>query len=369
MRLLVLLTDGFGGHGGIAKFNRDLLKALAAHPGCERVIAVPRLAPGKLEGIPAKVEYVTRGLGGKLKYAATVLKHSKAELDSVICAHINLLPLAWICARRARVPLILIVHGIEAWKPTRNRVVNRLAKKVDMIVSVSRVTLERFRSWSQAVPEHSYVLPNCVELERFSPGPKNPDLVKRYGLEGRDVIMTLGRLDAHERYKGFDEVIGVLNELAQSFPRIIYLIAGEGTDRDRLRRKADAAGLNGRVIFTGHVAEAEKVDHYRLADAYVMPGRGEGFGIVYLEAMACGVPVVASTADASREAVRDGKLGLAVDPDQPEEIINGIAAALKKKTGRVPEGLDYFSYANFERRCHEMLDSVVKGKARREYAT
>jgi phosphatidyl-myo-inositol dimannoside synthase len=361
VRILVLLTDGFGGHGGIAKFNRDLLRALAGHPRCERVTAVPRLAPGPVGELPARVEHILDGLGGKLKYGLTVVGHAKRDINMVVCAHINLLPLAWLCARRARVPLLLIVHGIEAWKPTRSRIVNILAKQVDAVVAVSQVTLERFRTWSQARPDHSYVLPNCVELERFTPGPKNADLVRRYGLDGKDVIMTLGRLDAHERYKGIDEVIEALPDLAKSFPKITYLIAGDGTDRDRLRRKADTAGLNGRVIFTGHVAEGEKVDHYRLADAYVMPGRGEGFGIVYLEAMACGVPVVASSADASREAVREGKLGLVVDPDKPEQIKMGIAAALKTKAGQAPDGLDYFSYGNFERRCHGILDSVVSG--------
>jgi phosphatidyl-myo-inositol dimannoside synthase len=361
MNVLVLLTDGFGGEGGIAKFNRDLLTAIASHPRCEQVIALPRLAPGPLGDIPAKINYVTSGLGGKWKYGAAVLKQALASrpLDLVICAHINLLPLARLCAKRAGAPLLLVVHGTDAWQPTRSRFVNRAAGKVDAVLSVSSLTLDRFVQWSGLDRSRGHVLPNCVQLDRFAPGPKNPALLRRYKLEGKSVIMTLGRLNAEERYKGFDEVIDVLPHLTKKFPDLAYMIAGDGTDRDRLRRKADAAGLNGRVVFTGHVPEEEKADHYRLADAYVMPGRGEGFGIVYLEAMACGVPVVASAADASREAVRDGQLGLVVDPDKPEQIQEAIASALARGAGSVPKGLDYFSYENFERRCHGILDRVA----------
>jgi glycosyltransferase involved in cell wall biosynthesis len=112
------------------------------------------------------------------------------------------------------------------------------------------------------------------------------------------------------------------------------------------------------VIFAGRILESEKVAHYRLADAYVMPSRGEGFGIVYLEALACGIPVVGSKVDGSREALRDGKLGLLVDPGNPDEIKTAIRAALQKPRGQVVAGLDYFSYASFQQRCRELLQKL-----------
>ena len=92
-----------------------------------------------------------------------------------------------------------------------------------------------------------------------------------------------------------------------------------------------------------------------MADIFAMPGRGEGFGIVYLEAMACGIPVVASKADGSRDAVRDGQLGILVDPDNPEEIVKGILDALSDNERRAPDGLDYFSFENFQRRINDLL--------------
>ena len=136
-----------------------------------------------------------------------------------------------------------------------------------------------------------------------------------------------------------------------------YLVCGGGDDRERLEDKARLLGVADRVVFAGYVPEEEKADHYRLADAFVMPGRGEGFGIVYLEALACGVPVVASSADASCEAVLDGELGVVVDPDDPASVVSGIRDALGREEG-VPAGLDHFSQRRFAERWRAVVGAV-----------
>jgi len=123
-------------------------------------------------------------------------------------------------------------------------------------------------------------------------------------LAGKTVVMTLGRLSASESYKGriykgIDEVLEAIPELTEEIVDVVYLVVRDGSDRRRLEEKAKSLGLTKHVVFTGYVPESEKVDHYRLADVFVMPSRVEGFGSVFLEAMACGVPVVASKADAS----------------------------------------------------------------------
>ena len=242
------------------------------------------------------------------------------------------------------------------------RLARRAIPSVDAFVAVSGVTKERFLGWSGLPEEVGYVVPNCIDASGFGPGSKRPDLLARYGLEGRTVLFTLGRLSAAEAYKGFDEVIEALPVLATDVPDVAYLIAGDGDDRPRLEQKAADLGVANRVVFAGYVPESEKADHYRLADAFVMPGRGEGFGIVYLEALACGVPVVASALDASREAVRDGLLGQVVDPDDADEIRVGILAALVADR-EVPEGLAYFSFEQFKGRWHRVVNRVFVSTA------
>lgn len=326
---------------------------------------MPRLMPYDSEPMPAGLNYVTQAAGGKcrfvmhaLKAAREMRKHTHSAPVFTICAHINLLLAAYAARQILSGPLALVIHGIDAWKPTSGLLANRLATKVDRVISVSQLTTERFLSWSAVSRDKVSILPNSVNLSLFGPGPKDPSLLSRYKLNGKKVIMTLGRLAGAERYKGFDEVLETMPKLLESIPNLTYLIAGDGLDRGRLEQKARSLGLTEHVVFAGQVAEAEKADHYRLADAYVMPSSGEGFGIVYLEAMACGIPVVGSSIDGSREALRNGELGLLVDPRNPEQIRKAILSALCQSKG-VPPGLDYFSLASFRSRVHRIVDELI----------
>lgn len=356
----VITTDAFGGHGGIAKYNRDLLRALCSH-AAGRVLALPRIAEGAIEPLPSNLIYSLDGLGGKGRFTAALISQlaKVRTTDLVVCGHINLLPLALLAKARFRKPLTLFIYGIDAWTAP-SRAARALIGQVDAVVSISQTTLDRFQKWAAFDSQRCHVLPNAFDPSEFGAAPKPDFLLARYpALVGKRVLMTFGRMAAEEAYKGFDEVMGVMPSLLGDFPDLVYLLVGDGSDRQRLEDKARRLGLSSRVVFTGRIAESEKADHYRLADAYVMPGHGEGFGFVLLEAMACGIPAVASSADGSREAVRDGLLGLVVDPRDPDDIRRGIAQALHRQRGAVPPGLDYFSYANFERRTHGLLDQII----------
>ncbi len=358
-RILVLLTDAFGGHGGIGKFNRDLLTALANDPSVSQVVALPRLMPDSPGAIPDKVVYLTNSLGGKLSFLRAVfgLLRDRRGFDLIVCGHINLMPIAYLARMIMRAPLLLITHGIDVWRPTRSTLVNYLVRKVDAFISVSELTKRRFISWSGISPSKGRILPNCFDPSSFTPGTKNPDLLRHYGLEGKTVLLTTGRLASEERAKGFDEIIELLPELRKQIPNIAYLIIGDGNDKARLEEKVRQLKVRDLVVFTGYVNESEKTAHYRLADAYVMPSRGEGFGIVYLEAMACGIPAVGSAVDGSKEALRGGALGILVDPNDPSSIMRGILEALARPKC-VPVGLDYFSFANYEKRLHAITSEI-----------
>lgn len=364
MRILILLHEAFGGRGGIAKFNRDLITALCAHPDIASVTAIPQLAADPPGPLPEKLTYPTSGLAGKgswfLRVGLAAL--SRSRFDLIVCGHINLLPAAFAVQRFNRAPVALVIHGIEAWHRTGRRLTDRLAGAIDLLISVSQVTKSRFTAWTGAdVP--SVVLPNTVDMSYFTPGEPDPALVERWGLRACRVLLTLARLEARERYKGIDEIIDIMPSLGVEFPDLVYVIAGDGSDRPRLEAKVRASGLSGRVVFTGYIREAEKRDLYRAADVFAMPGHGEGFGIVYLEAMACGIPVIASTMDGSREAVRDGLLGLMVNPSDATALRAAVRNALSRPKGVVPAGLDHFDLPHFQRRVHALVDQVRRTRA------
>lgn len=365
MKFLALVSEAFGGWGGIAQYNQDLLSALCAYGERTEVVAVPRLVRGRYHDLPKGLIYRTWGAGGKIRYIVQALRSAQRgeQWGAVICGHINLLPLASWCSRWLNSPLVLVIYGIDAWKPPNSRFVRKLIRTPSLVISISRTTMDRFVAWSSFPGEKVSILPNAIRLDAHRPVKKRDELLARYGLVGKTVLMTAGRLAKEERYKGVDEVLNVLPDLIKHRPDLFYLIVGDGSDCERLKTKANELGLQDRVVFAGYVEEEEKIDHFRLADVFVMPGRGEGFGQVFLEAMACGVPVVASALDGSREAVMDGRLGVVVNPDDRNELIRGILRALSAPRGVVPQGLEHFSYENFVGRLHDILDRLPSHRA------
>lgn len=360
--ILVLLSDGFGGTGGIAKFSRDLVTVLASRRDVVKIVAVPRVMPLSPVGIPPKVEHVVEGLGGKLRYIIAVLRllRQSRRYDIVICGHVNLLPLAYFASRWVGAPVILVVYGVEVWKAPAKVSIRWMIRKLDAFISISAVTKERLVSWSRLDDRKGWILPNSFDPGCFSPGPKNAVLLERYRLLGHSVLMTCGRMASTERLKGFDEVLDILPEVRKVIPNLRYLVVGDGDDRARLEGKTRRLGLEDVVIFTGYVREEEKVDHYRLADVYVMPSQQEGFGFVYLEAMACGIPTIAGKWDGGREALRGGALGRLVEPGDKADLVSAILEALSRPK-RVPEGLDYFCFENYTRRVNDIFASITDG--------
>jgi glycosyltransferase involved in cell wall biosynthesis len=360
MRVQMLLTDGFGGFGGISRFNRDFLGALNVCPLVERVHALPRVISDPIEEpIPEAVVYERRAARGRVSYTISLLRHAVRgpRADLVVCGHINLLPLAWPAARLTGARLTLVVHGYEAWAPSGHTLSNLMVKGIDAFIAVSHYSAERFVQWSGVSAARGFILPNCVDLDRFKPAERDPRLVSRYRLRSAIVMLTVGRLATSERYKGVDEVIDVMPRLLPQLPDLRYLIVGDGSDRARLEAKAEAKGLSDYVIFAGRIAEAEKEAHYNLADVYVMPSRGEGFGIALIEAAACGVPVVGSSVDGSRDALLNGKLGRMVDPKRPDELVDAITGAMRGTRCRARSDLvETFDVSSFRTRVAHWMN-------------
>ena len=175
--------------------------------------------------------------------------------------------------------------------------------------------------------------------------------------------MSYRRRMSRERAKGFDELIELMPRLKAERRDIALLLAGDGDDRPRLQVKARELGLQNDVVFTGFVPEPLKADYFRLADAFVMASRWEGFGIVLLEALACGVPVVGSTLDGTREALLEGELGAIVDPRDPDALATAILSAVDR-VKIVPPGLERYTFPHFIERWQSVVQQIVQLRGR-----
>jgi phosphatidylinositol alpha-1,6-mannosyltransferase len=251
----------------------------------------------------------------------------------IFCGHLFMAPLAAVIAQVLRVPLWVQVHGIEAWREL-SALHRRSVQTATIVTSVSRYTRRRLLEWVGIDPARVKVLPNSVDPQ-YHPGPKPSYLLVRHAADGKKVLMTVSRLASSERYKGHDRVIRTLPRLLLQHPDTIYLIVGDGDDRPRLESLAVECGVVENVQFAGLVPPEALPDYFRLADVFVMPSTGEGFGIVFLEAMATGVRVIGGNQDGSADPLADGELGCAVNPDNEQELVSAICAALSTDSANV----------------------------------
>jgi phosphatidyl-myo-inositol dimannoside synthase len=326
LRVLALVTDGFSGHGGIAEYNRSFLASLAACEEIGEVVVLPRLNATPSDAVPFGVAQLP-AIRGKITYSLAALRLAiSRRIDLIFCGHLLMAPVAAALATFLRAPLWIQVHGIEAWQE-RSVLHQRAIETAALITSVSRYTRRRLLEWVRIDPARVKVLPNTVGPQ-FKPGPKPGYLVERHSLRGKKVLMSVARLASSERYKGNDRVIRALPSVLTSHPEALYLVVGDGDDRPRLEALAADLGLTEWVRFVGLVGSEELPDYFRLADVFVMPSTGEGFGIVFLEALASGIPVIGGNSDGTLDALADGVLGSPIDPEKNEELISAINAAL-----------------------------------------
>jgi phosphatidylinositol alpha-1,6-mannosyltransferase len=320
---LALVTDAFGGRGGIAQYNRDLLSALAEAGLASRVTVLPRHAP-KRGTAPAAVRQLSPRAGRLAYTAAALLTALRQPTELIFCGHLYMAPLAWLVARLKRAKLVVQMHGIEAWpRPTRLR--RRAVEAADLVLCASRFTRARVVGWAALEPERVVVVPDTVS-DRFAPGDGRA-LRAMLGVDGKRVLLTVGRMDGRERYKGHDRVIEAIPALVQGGHDVAYVVVGEGDDRVRLEALAQATGVGGRVRFLGGVPRQCLAEAYRMADLFVMPSTGEGFGIAFLEAMASGTPALGFDTAGARDALADGELGAVVPEDELPAAIARLLAA------------------------------------------
>ncbi|HHT9113574.1 MAG: glycosyltransferase family 4 protein [Planctomycetes bacterium] len=267
----------------------------------------------------------------------------KYNIGKLHCGQIlSVGPAGLICKKLFGIKYNVYVYGSETLRFGNSRMMSWLMKKVieeaEDLVPNSAFTMHEYERWGISRKKMVMIVPG-VDSVFFHPQEKSRYLVDKYHLQDKQIIMTVGRLD--ER-KGHDMVIRAMAHVVKQFPNVVYMIVGKGREEQRLKNLADNLKLQDHVIFTGFVADESLPDYYNLCDVFVLPNREtelhdqlkgdyEGFGVVFLEASACGKPVIAGKSGGSCEAVVNGVTGLMVDPRNEGEIGRAIERTLSDK--------------------------------------
>jgi phosphatidyl-myo-inositol dimannoside synthase len=337
VRVLHLVPDLFDAPGGIARHSRLVIKALTDEPSLEQLTVLSLMDHPET---PLDMRYIGesyvayRAFGGnRSRYSRAALREMAfGHYDLLVAGHVNLSPLmtAGTALRRSASRTITFVHGTDVWArlPWYRRQCLALS---DLIVAVSHLTANRAIQVQRLRPGRVATLHSCLDPILFpsvhaSEYSRDEAAFSRSTPTSRNAFVTVARMSSIERGKGHSTVIRALPRVLARVPDAEYLVVGDGDLRDELQSLAREIGVADRVRFLGRVADADLDVIYQQCKVFVMPSRTEGFGLVFLEAMAHDLPIVAGNTDASPEVIGDS--GLLVDPDDADQVGAAITRLL-----------------------------------------
>jgi len=338
IRVHLWIPNMFDFKGGIQTYSAFLLKALQTFDlkADYKVFLKHDRAPLPQHSYSPQTQFYTNGhLPLKIRTAGFAWQLFSRGLlqkpDLIITTHVNFSPVANWLKQMSGIPYWVITHGEEAWNLEHPQRKTALCN-ADKILSVSGYTRDRLLQEQNISPSQISLLPNTFDPNRYQIAPKPQHLLERYSLDSEQpVILTVSRLDETRPYKGYYPILRALPYIRQEIPNVHYLLVGKGGDQPNIERLINQLQLHENVTLTGFIPDEELPAHYNLCDLFAMPSKGEGFGIVYLEALACGKPTVGSSQDGAIDALDQGRLGVLVDPDDEVAIAQKIVEILQKR--------------------------------------
>ena len=230
--------------------------------------------------------------------------------------------------------IVALTHGHEVWWakiPILKSLLKKIIKDVDHLGYLGDFTKGEIAKISNQPQKFLQIAPG-IDTQHFAPKSARGDLIEKYRLDGRRVIVSVGRL-VHR--KGQDELVKAMPKILEQFPDAILLFVGEGPIKQMLFNSAKQLGVLPKVVFAGRVSHHDLPDYICLGEIFAMPVRSrfsglevEGLGIVYLEASACGLPVIVGNSGGAVDAVLDKKTGLLVDGTKSDQIADAICELL-----------------------------------------
>lgn len=339
MNVLVLATKYFG-LGGAEAYTRMFAEAVAANGSRVDILSLldgeasDRACPGRYLGDQGSRSTPL----AQAQFVAQAVRHAPGR-DLIVCSHVALGPVGHLLLRLYRVPYLIIGYGIDVWGPLGPRRQTAL-RRAARVVALSHFTARQVASVHGVQETRLAVIHPAVDPVLL----REASAALPRGARDSVTLLTVARLAAQERYKGCDTVISALPAVLSEAGPVRYVIAGDGDDLPRLRALAGEQHVAAAVTFAGRVQRSGLPALFCDSDIFVMPSvteqraegwTGEGFGIVYIEAAAFGLPVIAGNGGGAPEAVRDGVTGYVVDGRDA----GAVAAALIRltKDGRLRE--------------------------------
>jgi phosphatidylinositol alpha-1,6-mannosyltransferase len=359
MLMLVSVISG-SGFGGIQMVNRLLSDAIrqAGIPGT--IVSLHDQPDADWKDIwPDSV----CARGSKLRFVCGALSRIRHARRSVILvSHVGLVSVGRLIKEISGARLYVFLHGVECWHPLSAGAMWGM-RACDLAICNSQTTLERFRQANEslaAIPEEVVYLP----ARRLADSNGDQNHPPRSKASPRALIV--GRLWGRGLVKGQRQLIEVWPQVRRDFPDAELCIVGAGEGRREFEELARKHGVADAIGFAGEVTDEELDALYASSDLYAMPSRGEGFGLVFAEAMSRGLACIASRFDAGSEVVLDGVTGLHVDPDDHQELLGALKtlfgnSELRLKMGEAgrQRAQELFSLEAFNLRIRRILEGVV----------
>ena len=357
MNTLLLAPELFTTDSGIPRILRLYLKALGelatAQGGRVEFVALndDAIEPAKLQpyGSPAVAEGVACHRD-KFQFIRATLRLSR-RADFLLCGHVAQLPVAWLArCLRPSLRYALVAHGIEVWRPfgVWERRALRGAWRIFCISEFTKRELLRHVALDES---RLVVLPNALDPQLAPVAEAVP-----VAAPTTPVILTVSRLSHSDRYKGIDHLIEAMPAILRAEPAARLRIVGHGDDLARLQTLVRSLAVGGAVEFAGFVSDAELRGEFDRCRIFALPSEKEGFGLVYLEAMAHGKPCVGARAGGTPEVIT-ADTGILVEYADVSGLATASLAALRQPWNRdaLLARARHFSYSQFKARLASLL--------------
>lgn len=338
MNILVLLTDLFDKVGGIQTLNRFLVRAFSEIAE-ENNYRVTLLVLNDHEKNNNSSHYINSNYvkylsfnGSRFKFIASVLYHA-FNASVIFIGHINFSPIiTGLKLINLRTKILQMIYGVEV--SGKLPFLHSIGiKQVDKILSISVDTKDKmltFNRINKRINKNQFEILPCTLDPFYGEGVALKTREELLLPKGK-MILTVSRLEASEKYKNIELIIEAMPNILKEVPDAFYVIVGEGTDRHRLEMIANGKTLGKRIIFKGSVSASDLGSYYNSCDIFVLPSTGEGFGIVFLEAMYHSKPCIGARAGGVPEVIEDNKTGILCEPNDVKSLSESIVKLLKDK--------------------------------------